>query len=237
MAKDLLAGVNEVLKKTDVLDSDAGLLTSLTDSGKQVFIDTAVQVINEALDELYSTAQISKPKQLREATITLLDGTKTYALHSSLVLLRREYHLIDQSNNHIIYILGEDGYWQTVVGDIDQDDTGLPSFCAISPINERLVFDRTPTSVEAGRVYKYRYDRDLELVEAKDNFPFKNIVFRALMPAAAELWRRERQQEFSTKMFNRSMSRAARYLRQTPPRTSYAPRQAQPNKTDPFHAS
>jgi hypothetical protein len=236
VSKDLLAGVNEVLKKTDVLDSDAGLLTSLTDSGKQVFIDTAVQVINEALDRLYATAQISKPKQLREATITLVDGAKDYALHSSLVLLRTEYHLIDQSNTHIIYILGEDGYWQTIVGDLEQDDTGLPSFCAISPITERLVFERTPTSVEAGRVYKYRYDRDLELVDAGDNFPFKNIVFRALMPAATELWRREHQQEFSQKMFDRSMSRAARYLRQTPPRTSYAPRQSAPNQTDPFHA-
>jgi len=70
--KDLLNGVNEVLKKTDILDSDSGLLTSLTDSGKQVFIDTAVQVINETLDELYSTAQITKPNQLREATITLV---------------------------------------------------------------------------------------------------------------------------------------------------------------------
>lgn len=237
MAKTLLNGVNEVLKKTDILDSDAGVLTSLTDSGKQVFIDTAVQVINEALDELYSTAQISKPKQLREATITLVSGTKDYALHSSLQMLRPEYGLIDQTNNHIIGILGEDGYWQTVLGDIDQDDTGLPSYCAISPITERLVFDRTPTSTDAGRVYKYRYDRDMELDSATDTFPFKNIVFRALMPAATELWRREHQQEFSQKMFDRSMARAARYLRQTPPRSSYTPRQFEANETDPFNAA
>jgi len=128
-------------------------------------------------------------------------------------------------------------WWQTIVGDIDQDDTGLPSYCAISPINGRLVFDRTPTAVENGRVYKYRYDKDLELDEAKDNFPFGNAVFRALVPAAAELWKFYRHQEFQSAIYNRSMARAARYLRQTPPRTSWAPRQTVANETDPLHVA
>ncbi|MEE9158907.1 MAG: hypothetical protein V3U60_11035 [Gammaproteobacteria bacterium] len=237
MSKTLINGVNEVLKKTGTLDSDSGLLTSLTNSGRQVFIDTAVQVLNEAVDDLYASAQISKPKQLREATITLVSGTKDYALHSSLVLLRDEFNLIDETNNHIIAILGENGYWQTVVGDLDQDDTGLPSFCAISPINGRLVFDRTPTSVEDGNIYKYRYDRDMELELANDSFPFNNIVFRAVVPAAAEMWKFYRQQEFQSAIYNRSMARAARYLRQLPPRTSYAARQVAHNETDPLHAS
>lgn len=235
--KELLDGVNEVLKKTDVLDSDAGLLTSLTDSARQVFIDTAVQVLNEVMDELYATAQITKPEQLKEATITLADGTQEHSMHSSLVMLRTEYNLIDETNNHIIYLLGEDGYWQQILGDLDQDDTGLPSYAAINPTNGRLRFDRTPTSVEAGRVYKYRFDQDLELIDKDDQFPFTNTVFRAMIPAATELWKFYHQQEFSQGLYNRSMSRAARYLRQLPPRTSYAPRQAGTNPTDPFHAA
>jgi len=215
-------------------DSDAGLLTTLSDSGKQVFIDTAVQVINEVLDELYSTAQISKPKQLKESTITLVDGTQEYGLHSSLVMLRTEYHLIDETNNHIIGLLDEKGYWQIILGDTDQDDTGLPSSAAINPTNGRLRFNREPTSVEAGRVYKYRFDKDLELEIATDTFPFSNMVFRALIPAAAEWWKFYRHQEFAQAVYNKSLARAARYLRQVPPRTTWAPRQGAPNETDPF---
>ena len=234
--KTLLNGVNEVLKKTDQLDSDAGVLTSLTDSARQVFIDTAVQVLNEKVDELFSKAEITKPEQLKTSTITLVTGIKEYGLHSSLVMLRDEYPLINEANNHVIPILGEDGYWQIIIGDLDQDDTGLPSFCAVNPINGRLTFDRTPTAEFDGRQYKYRFDRDLELTDKDDEFPFSNQVFRALIPAAAEQWKFYHQQEFSDGIHRRSMALAAKYLRKLPRRTSWAPRQHPHNETDPFHA-
>lgn len=232
--KTLLNGVNEVLKKTDLLDSDVGALTSLTDSARQTFIDSAIQAINESMDILYSTADISKPKQLKESTITLVTDIKEYGLHSCLILLRREYHLIDETNNHIITIMDENGYWQTVFGDLDQDDTGLPSYCAISPITARLVMDRTPTAAENGKVYKYRFDQDLELIDKDDEFPFNNAVFRALIPAAAELFKVQHHQEFLKPIYDASMARAARYLRGVSPRTSWAPRQGSVSSTDPM---
>ena len=90
-----------------------------------------------------------------------------------MTMLRSEYHLIDETNDHIIYVL-EDGYYRIVQGDLGQDDTGLPSYCAISPINGRLYFDRAPTATEAGRVYKYRYDTDLSLSVATDDVLFES---------------------------------------------------------------
>ena len=235
MAKTLLNAVNEVLKKTDVLDSD-GLLDSLTDSARQMFIDTAVQVVNEFMDELYS-GDISKPKQMRESTITLETGIQSYGLHSSLIMLRQEYHLVDETNNHIISIQGEDGYYKIVIGDIEQDDTGLPHFCAISPINGQLVMDRTPTANEDGRVYTYRYDRDLELDDADDCFPFNNAVFRAMVPGAAELWKFYERGEFNETIWNRSMARAKRFLRQLPKRGSWTADRGGDNLTDPLSAA
>lgn len=231
---DLLDGVNEVLKKTGVLDSDSGLLSSLTDSARQTFIDSAVQALNESMDELYSVTNISKPKQLKEATITLATNIRDYSLHSGLVLLRREYHLIDETNNHIIGIMDESGYWQIVRGDLEQDDTGLPAFCAISPVNGRLYFDRIPTANENGRVYKYRFDKDLELTAKNDEFPFTNAVFRALVPAAAQLWKLNHQKEFAGDIFRASMARASRLLRRQPANTSWAPRRISHNMTDPM---
>ena len=233
MSKTLLNGVNEVLKKTDVLDSDAGLLTTLTDSARQTLIDTTVQAINEIVDELYVLAKMSKPKQMRESTITLSDGVKKYSLHSKLLMLRTEYHLIDETNSHTITII-PDGYHDIVLGDLDQDDTGLPHFCAISPIDGKLVMDRAPTSVEAGRVYKYRYDRDLSLDEADDVFPFNDAVFRSVVTGAAERYKFYRHLEFSDGIYRRAMSMAARYLREMPPRTSYGRGRSSHNITDPL---
>jgi hypothetical protein len=236
VAKTLLEGVNAVLTKVDVLDSDSGLLTSLTDSARQTYIDLAVQVLNESLDHLYSAAEKTKPKQLGEGTITLIAGDQDYALSSAVVILRREFHLIDETNNHTIAILDDDGYRQIVMGDLEANDTGLPSCAAIRPTDGELFFDREPTAAEAGRIYKYRYDKELELTLAADTFPFGNAAFRALIPAAAELWKLYRHQEFSQGLFDSSLARAARMVLMLPASESWMPGRSGGNSTDPLEA-
>ena len=71
MAKTLLNAVNEILKRVGVISGDSGALTTLTDSARQKPIDVAIQVINEAMDELYSMPGISAPQGQGESTITL----------------------------------------------------------------------------------------------------------------------------------------------------------------------
>jgi len=234
MAKKLLDGVNEILRKTGSLDSDAGLLTTLSDSARQTYIDLAVQVINESMDELYSLPGLSKPKVLKESTIILETGVQDYGLKSDLITLRREWNMVDETNNQFITILGDDGYRQLTLADLEQDDTGLPHAAAIRPTDGRLWLDREPTSAENGLEYKYRYDRDLELTAACDEFPFKPTVFRALVAGAAELWKRERHQEFSQGLFDAHLGRAARLLNRTSTRTSWMPAHGGFNVTDPM---
>lgn len=229
----LLEGVNAVLKKVDVLD-DGGELTTLTDSARQSYVDMAIQSLNETIDHLYSLIEKPKPKVLGEETITLATGDRDYALDSTLVILRRDYHLIDETNNHIISILGEDGYRQIIHGDIEQDDTGLPSAAAIRPTDGQLYMDRIPTANENGRVYKYRFEKDLELTDAADVFPFTNAVYRAVIPAAAELWKFYRHHELNQGMFSASLARAARFLLTLPAKDSWMPGSSGRNITDPL---
>lgn len=236
MAKTLLDGVNEVLKKVDVLDSDSGLLTDLADSGKQTFIDLAVQVLNEVVDELYSTVNQPKPNQLAESTITLGTADRDYALASDLITLLPKFGLIDETNDHFITVLGEDGYRQLVMQDPDADDTGLPTTAAIRPTDGELYMDRAPTATENGRIYKYRYHKELELTVATDEFPFGNAVFRAIVPAAAELWKFYRHKESSAGVLKASLGRAARLVSKIPARDSYRPSRVA-NVTDPFDDS
>jgi hypothetical protein len=233
MAKTLLNGVQELLEKAAAIDSGS-TLTSLTDDSRQTYIDLAVQSLNETVDELYSLGDASKPNQMKEATITLVQNQRSYVLRSDLLLLREEYPLVDETNTHHIIILGEDGYRDIIHSDTEQDDTGQPQFCAISPVNGRLVLDVLPDSTAAGRIYKYRYDRELELTAAGDTFPFSDTAYRAVVVAATELWRFYRHKEFNESVFRLSLGRAARYMRKLPKRSTWGPRRAGKNPTDPM---
>lgn len=221
MAKTLLDGVNEILKRVNVIAGDAAVLTTLTDSARQHPIDIAVQVINEGIDELYSVSNRPIPKEQAESTITLVTGTRKYSLASDLLQLR--FPLIDKTNTQFIFEYN-DGYNGLLMLDPEQNDTGQPHWGAISPVNGYLHLDRAPTSNENGRVYTYQYDKNLALSAAADTVPFNDASFRAMVPAWVQLYKREMRNEFDTELFRNSIGRAARYAIMVEPRSSYSPR-------------
>lgn len=217
----LLQAVNEILKRTGEIAGENQEFSNLTNDARQRAIDVAVQVINEGMDELYSTTGLPHPKEQAEDTITLVAGDRDYALASDLVQLR--FPLIDKSNNHYIFEFAG-GYNRLLIHDPEQDDTGLPHYGVISPVDGQLYLDRAPTSNDAGRVYTYQYDKDLSLSDSADTFPFPDAVFRAMVPAWVQLWKREMRNEFDGDLFNANMGRASRFLMQKHPRTHWSPR-------------
>lgn len=221
MAKTLLEGVNEVLKRVRVIAGDAGELATLTDSGRQTFIDTAVQVINEGNDELYTASELPKPLSQAESTITLATGTRAYSLAAGVV--RLIWPLIDKTNTQFIDEY-PGGYNQILLADPEQDDTGLPHFATISPVDGKLYCDRAASSENNGNIYTYQYLKEIELTLAADTVPYDDIVFRAMVPAWVQLWKREQRNEFDGDLFTASIGRASRLLTRIPPRASWLPR-------------
>lgn len=221
MAKTLLNCVNEILKRTSIIAGDSGVLTSLTDSARQVWIDQAVQVVNEGIDELYSTSEIPLPNEQAESSVVLVVGTRAYTLASDMVQLR--WPFIDKTNSQFIMEY-PGGYNAMLQLDLEQDDTGLPHFGAIRPTDGLLHLDRAPTSAEAGKTYTYQYDKDLVIDAAAETVPFKDPVFRAMVPAWVQLFKREARQEFDTDLYKQSIGRASRLMVQSQQRTSYSPR-------------
>lgn len=219
--KTLLNGVNEVLKRVNAIAGDAGLLTTLTDTARQHPIDVAVQVINEGIDELYSATGQPMPQVQAENSISLVTGTRSYALASNLI--RLHFPLIDKTNNQYIFRY-PGGYNDMLLLDPEQDDTGLPYFAAISPVNGNLHLDRAPTSVENGKVYTYQFDKNLGLSAAADTLPFNDAAFRAMVPVWAQLYKREMRNEFDTELYRIAIGRAARFAIEVKPRTSWSPR-------------
>lgn len=219
MAKTLLEGVNDVLKRVRIIRGQVGELSTLTDSGRQGWIDLATQAWNESVEQLYETAEVPLPSELGEATITLATGDRDYALASGLNVLR--FPLLDETNGQVIREYP--GGYITLVNEqiFPASYTGLPYFGAIRPTDGELYLDRIPTADENGNVYKYRYDKDVSLALAADTFPFSDAVYRAMVPVVAEVWKREERKEFDDDMYRQNMGRASRLLRQQPMRTSW----------------
>lgn len=238
MAKSLLNGVNDLLKKVGVLDNDT-VLASLSDPARQTYLDNAIQAINETVDRLYALPQMpTRPLQLSEDTITLATGDQDYALDATLVRLIPRFGLICEAQNHIIEIVdGPDAYRQLILGDIEQDDTGVPSLACIRPTDGELWLDRAPTANENGRIYKYRFEHDTGMSAAADEFPFTDPVYRGVILAAAELWKKENKNSFNGGMFNAGLAQAAERLSQTPARDRWMDKWSSgANPTDPFEA-
>lgn len=216
--KTLLNSVNEVLKRVGVIAGDAGALSSLTDSARQVFIDTAVQVINEGITDIYATSGIAHPNEQAESTMTLVTATRAYTLASDLVQLR--FPMRDKTNNQRIYEY-PGGYNAMLDGDPEQDDTGLPMYGAFRATDGKFHLDRAPTSVENGRVYTYQYDKSLLLTAAANTVPFNDTVWTKMVPVWSQLWRRDRQNSFDAAIYKTNLGIAAGYLSQKQPRDNY----------------
>lgn len=234
MAKTLLNGVNEVLKKVKMIQGDSGTLTTLTDAARQVYIDNAVQAWNEVLDELYALTNNTKPNALTTGTITLVTSQRAYSLDSALN--RLFFPLLDSTNGQYIYEY-PGGYLELIEDQaIPSNYTSLPQYAAIRPTDGYLYLDTSPDSTYNGRVYTYQYDKELVLSSASDTFPFKDVVFRAMVPAVAEMWNYfQKNGEMDTGIYNYSLARAASYLNQKVNSDSWMPPRRYTNDTDPLN--
>jgi hypothetical protein len=219
--KTLLNAVNDMFQLANIIAGDADALSGLTDSARQHDIDACILALNQTIDELYSSSEVPLPQQQAESTVVLVTGTRAYSLVANFN--RLHWPLIDKTNTNYIYEYAG-SYDDLLSLDPEQDDTGLPLYGVIRPTDSKLFLNVAPTSAENGNTYTYQYDKDLELSLAADNVPFNNAVYRAVIPAAFQVWKRERRGEFDNGLFKAHLGRSARLLTQVPQRTSYSPR-------------
>lgn len=235
MAKTLLDGVNEVLKRTDTLDFNDRLTVLTGDESKQSWVDIAVQLWNEAVDQLFSETGVPRPQILAEDVITLQENLRDYFLADDLV--RLHWPLLDETNGR--YIGEYPGGYMSMVNTqiVPSNYTGVPIAAAIRPTDGALYLDRAPSALEDGLVYKYRYDRDTVLEIAQDEFPFTDAVFRAMAPVVAELWKRSQKgpAAFDRAVYTQNYGRACRLLRSEQPRMSYRTIAYRADVSDPYN--
>ena len=231
MSKKLIDGVNDVLKRAQIVNSN-NQLTSLTNSGKQVFIDCAVQSWGEAVDQIYSKAKLQMPNQAEEDSITLVSGVREYDLPCDMVQIRWPLH--EETEGRFInkYPGGYTELKNALVQPANY--TGQPTAGAISPVDGTLFIDMLPSASEAGNEYKFTYWKDLTLSKANDVFPFSDTVFRALVPVVTEVWKYYQNNRYTNEIAKVNYGRAVRALRQEPRDTSWITRPGGQIMTNPL---
>ena len=218
MSKTLLDGVNDLLDRVGILDAN-GVLSSLTNQGKQLFVDLAVQVWNETVDDACNMMGIPHIGETGSSTITLVTSTREYDLPSDVVQIR--WPLVDQTNGQYIWEY-PGGYQQMRIDQfIPGDWEGLPYSAAINPTTGKLRMERTPTSAENGFAYDLLYDKDLVMDEADDTFPFSDATYRAMLPVVSEAWERRKRNDFDLEEYRKQLSRALLFSNKSNRRTHW----------------
>lgn len=235
--KTLLDGVNEVLKRTGIIQGESEQFTSLTGNNRQSSVDVCVQVWNETVDEVFSKTKTPFPRETATRQIILANTIREYVLPDNLVIIR--WPLLDTTNTQRIDKY-PGGYERLRIDlSYQANPTGLPTLGALNTSNNKLSLDRIPTTVEAGRSYEILYDRDTVMTEETDLYPFNDIVFRNFVPAVAHKWREAKQKPFDAGERNRALSTAMRYLRQEEPIEQWTPKRGAGtgiNRTDPLES-
>lgn len=233
MARTLLNGINDVMKRLGYIKGNSGELTSLVDTQRQVTLDLTIQAWNEVIVEIFDASDTPFPNELAENTITLVTDDRDYALQTDLVQLR--WPFTNQTNGDQIFEY-PGGYEQIYFDQpIPANFTGQSTLAAIRPIDGELYLDAIPTANENGDVYTYQYDKELLLSAAADLMPFSDTVYSQLIMAVAELVKRDKEKSFDGGMYARRTGIAAGLLTQQQQRTTWTPtRGTKLNITDPL---
>lgn len=226
MTITFLQAINATLKRTRVIQGDAGELTTFTDSGRQVQVDLAIQVWQEAAHELFGLGLL--PNEAATATIGLVTAQREYSMPSDFERIAgesREERVFRGATTNLILTEYPGGYARMLVDQPNATDfTGDPLHWAISPVDgTKIRFDREPTADQNGDTYNMLYEKRIALTAtmATETLPFSDTVADALVPVVAEGWNRIQKKEFDSGLFRTSISRAARMVTRNQPRVRY----------------
>jgi len=213
MAFTFLQAMNETLKQVGIIQGDAGELTTFTDSARQTDIDVMIQSWNLGIAELYKFEGL--PQTIASATITLVTGTREYALASDFegFMEDRDKSVITDETNGFRLWPFPGGFSQMVTEQLQPGNyVGQPIYYVVSPINGKLRLDTAPTADENGNIYTYHYMKRVSMSLITDTFPFTDTVVERMYHPVVELWNKKRKEIFDVGTYNTAMADATRAL-------------------------
>lgn len=171
----LLEAVVRILRDNAVLRGDTDAPSSFSDTNHNSSMQLAIVAVQDELASLLADKLI--PYEKTSSTITLVSGTRTYALASDFVNFYGLPHFYDSTDERIIPMWpgGQENlqltHWKY------QTDEGTPNWWYWEPTTSKKVgFFQVPNSSYDGRSLTYHYEKEILLDEASDTMPFHNTT-------------------------------------------------------------
>ena len=171
---DFIAGVNRLLRINTIIRGDDDAITTFSDTQHSSDIQLAQIAIQSELTTLIADRLLDYEKTA--GTITLLTGTRTYALHSSFIRFygsRPSFY--DSTTNTRYYehsggedaLMNQDFQYKTATG-------GLVSWYWHSTTTKQVAFYNVPDSSFNNRSLAYEYEASVMVSNSTDTLPFPN---------------------------------------------------------------
>lgn len=173
---DFITGLNRLLRTERIIKGDDDDITTFDDTQHQADIELAQIAIQNELVACVADRLIGYEEAT--ATITSVASTTTYALATDFVRFAgKQPMLYDTTNNRQIfeYRGGKDALELDIPNYASQ--TGDPFAFYFEPDStKKISLYHTPDSTNAGKVYTYRYEKDVSVTTSTATIPFVNDI-------------------------------------------------------------
>jgi hypothetical protein len=171
---DFIAGVNRLLRINTIIKGDDDAITTFSDTQHAADIQLAQIAIQSELTSLIAERLLDYEKT--SSTISLVTGTRTYALNASFIRFygsRPSFY--DATTNTRYYehpggedaLMNQDWQYKTATG-------GLISWYWHSTTTKQVAFYNVPDSSFNGRSLSYEYEASVMVSNSTDTLPFPN---------------------------------------------------------------
>lgn len=169
----LLEAVTRILRTNAILRGDTDAPSSFSDTAHNASMQLAIVAIQDEIASLVADRLL--PYEKETATLSLVAGTRTYALADDFVNFYGFPHFYDSTDNRVIPEYAG-GLESLQLSDFRyQTEQGAPNWWYWEPTTSKKVgFYQVPNSTYDGRSLTYHYEKEIVLDEANDTMPFHN---------------------------------------------------------------
>jgi hypothetical protein len=173
---NFLQAVNRVLRTNSIIRGDDDEVATFSDTQHAATMNLAIIAIQDELNDLIADRVIPYEDTNKSASITLVAGTRAYALESNFVRFLGEHAFFREANTNrlvVEYPGGEDAL-RGVQGLAYLTDTGTPTWWYWeNATTKQVAFYNVPNSTYDGVLLYYRYEKDLSVTNSSDTLPFQ----------------------------------------------------------------
>lgn len=166
-------GVNRILRINTVIRGDDDAITTFSDTQHSSDIQIAQIAITDELTSLIAERLLSYEKT--SDTISLVSGTRTYALNTNFIRFYGTPCFYDSVANDMIYEWpgGENNLKNQIY--TYKTDSGYPTWWYWDDTtSKKVAFFQVPDSSVNGRSLSYDYEKSVLVTNSTDTMPFHN---------------------------------------------------------------